>query len=547
MRQVVEGIKDKIITGVLLKPPKGGAAALKFSGHLSQLEGIKLPGDEVAKAFEEWVESTKVLGGHDPRPSGSNGGLSPEGSGVQTTEGGPVSEQIAAVRVEVAQMAKELRTAYVAIVPTGATVLATQQLITGSSVYQSANDTGAHRLCFVYVVPCSWDMPKLATRRNSRRARPVPVLPEDLGQFADVIDRMVTAESESYACIFMGRASRSGAGMAVEAGVSAESQVINIVRDKTKGNMRVKRFRLAYAGTNCMVKRGIGSGTMTESMFFFYRGSWASKRIPGPRTHFGGSTWDDCWNDIPVVDNYQQFEVPYSLKEIVFDDLWSSRAAPLDADTIESSGEEQEAIGGQAPKSAHDDDDDGKKAKAKKGSKKARDTKSKKKAEINNNAESKRKAESKKQDDGKKNKKAESKKQADDKKGKKPGSPKRKHKQQEVAKMKKARLLVAQPEIMATATDKESEPLFHNDYHGTVWSQVCKEWDAKGCVLWTPANGTAAVQAVHDGRPLLCLASNPQHAELLMYFVDCALASAIQVSICGRFHRSSVVFAWALA
>ena len=55
-------------------------------------------------------------------------------------------------------------------------------------------------------------------------------------------------------------------------------------------------------------------------MFFFYRGAWPSKRVPVVREAFGGSTWDDCWNNVPVMEDTTQFVVPYELKQIVFED-----------------------------------------------------------------------------------------------------------------------------------------------------------------------------------------------------------------------------------
>ena len=96
---------------------------------------------------------------------------------------------------------------------------------------------------------------------------------------------------------------------------------------------------------------------------------------------------------------------------------------------------------------------------------------------------------------------------------------------------KRARALVTLPACMNQRVDQSEtqEPLFHNAYHGHVYKQVWAEWGAKACVLYTPGNGEAATQAVQSEFPLLCLALNSVHVEVLVWFADCAVANAIQV------------------
>lgn len=101
----------------------------------------------------------------------------------------------------------------------------------------------------------------------------------------------------------------------------------------------------------------------------------------------------------------------------------------------------------------------------------------------------------------------------------------------------KTRMLVDVPACMASGSQaaevdqKEWEPLFHNEYHPVLWAQVWSEWGARGAVVFTPACGSCAVQAVNDEYRVLLLALNEQHAEMLTYMVDCGIATAIQVCL----------------
>lgn len=101
---------------------------------------------------------------------------------------------------------------------------------------------------------------------------------------------------------------------------------------------------------------------------------------------------------------------------------------------------------------------------------------------------------------------------------------------------KRARALVSPPLCMNPAVDesKTQEPLFHNGYNGLVYKQIWAEWGARACVLYTPGNGEAAIQAVQSEFPLLCLGVNSVHTEVLVWFVDCAVANAIQVHWAGN-------------
>ena len=317
MRQVFEGAKDKLLVAVLLKPPKGGFLAIKYE-HLCKLDGFQQPIDEIAKLYSAWASS--MTEEEQPLVSvqdqDSSGGL--VGGEAQSKSGGESANvPLDDIKKEISQMAEDSRVAYVGIAPVGGSVLATVQLIQASSTYQLTNQK---HICYLYTVPCSWDLPQEQGRGGCRRARPVRLIPEDFANFCEVVDRLVSASNECYAVVLVGKSARQGSGLMVEAGLLSENLIVSTMRDKTKSSgMRVKRFRLQYEGFAGSIKRGI-SGVISETMFFFYRGSWPSKRTPAARGEFGGSTWDDCWNNVPIMEDLAQFVVPYDLKQCVFEE-----------------------------------------------------------------------------------------------------------------------------------------------------------------------------------------------------------------------------------
>ena len=66
----------------------------------------------------------------------------------------------------------------------------------------------------------------------------------------------MTPENHNYAVVLMGRNTRPGAGLGIESGVSAESEMMEIMRKSCNG-LRVKRFRMQYKGETVTLKRGV--------------------------------------------------------------------------------------------------------------------------------------------------------------------------------------------------------------------------------------------------------------------------------------------------
>ena len=129
------------------------------------------------------------------------------------------------------------------------------------------------------------------------------------------------------------------------------------------------------------------------------------------------------------------------------------------------------------------------------------------------------------------------------KKGKKKGEKKGEKKQDAQQKTKTSsrkkgkgkagvcpRVLIKGPDLITSVTDTEdAEPLFHQDYHPTVYRQAWREWGARGAVVWTIGNGTPAVAAIMEEIPQIGVALNEHHASVATYLTDCAVANAVQV------------------
>ena len=182
------------------------------------------------------MESIKQhgAGGAVPTPA-DKPGVPAQQVAAKQIEGSDSDARLVLLLKEISDMATELRTPYVSIAPRGSTALATQQIISGSATYKGSSGDTARRLCYLYAVPCAWDLPRCENHGPSSSRRTTSMLAEDFAQFADVIDRLITLENESYAVVLAGRASRAGAGLSVQAGITGQVQIIDAINEKTKG------------------------------------------------------------------------------------------------------------------------------------------------------------------------------------------------------------------------------------------------------------------------------------------------------------------------
>ena len=530
-RQVMDGLKDRVLKGLLLKPPTGGYAAIKYSEHLRKLDGFQAPLDAIEASYKVWVSKVQSFGEQTEVPDTAKaGGQTPAASAGKPDDNTADSsaQGLVSLQQEISSAAKDLRNAWAPIVHIGDSIAACERAIEASSVYKDYGVGGAKRICYMYCVPTSWDHPKT-------RNRGVPLLPEDFNRFADVTSKLITPESESYAAVLIGKTSRQGAGIAMELGLSTQMNIVNAMKEKSKGSFRAKAIRMIKKRSGPVSRRGV-AGILSDCLLLFYKGSWPSKMTPKDRVCFGGSTWDDLWQDVPDCGPMPQCMVPAPLKAIVFDDIWSSR---VDAEVASESGSDADK---------HEDDGGGQTPHQEKGDNPSKPDGSQpadKKAKKDDKKKGKKGGSKKPKKAKKDDKKG---KQQDDKKGKqqdktKPVKKEKKKKGKEEskknadsAKLKEARVLISAP---ACQGDIKSDPktdvlLYRNEYDASVYSAVWNEWGARRGVIFTPGNGIAALEAVQREFPLLNLAMNPEHAELLQFFVDCALAMAIQMQCPGN-------------
>ena len=97
--------------------------------------------------------------------------------------------------------------------------------------------------------------------------------------FVDSMVELITPSNESYAAVICGRAQRGGAGLFVESGLHLKKQIVEAFAAKNANdrarNFRVKEFNLIF--TNATQKKAGISGKRQEVVYFFWKGSWASK------------------------------------------------------------------------------------------------------------------------------------------------------------------------------------------------------------------------------------------------------------------------------
>ena len=156
--------------------------------------------------------------------------------------------------------------------------------------------------------------------------------------------------------------------------------VVNQMKEKSRGTFRAKQLRMNFhrqTGQTPPNARGIG-GCMSETVFFFYKGTWPGKLDLAPRELFGGTPWDDMWLDVPHCGRMEQFSVPLSVKGMVFDDLWSSQSTQNQEK--EATDDEGDEAGQAASASTKTDAKDETDAKVKE------DTKNKKEAKLKKDA-----------------------------------------------------------------------------------------------------------------------------------------------------------------
>ena len=502
----------------------------------------------IEKDFRSWKDGIDPPPGEGQSGQATNGSAAGQGSepaAGQTTAEGAQDDEMAQVRLEFAALAAEVRSTYVGFLVKGGSAILMRAAISSSVI----GGGGCERVAYIYSVPSSWDQMRPAEgETDKRRYRPVALWKDDLEQFVRVVSPLVTNATESVIGILVGKGKRQGAGLFVEAGCAVIQSVLQVFADnqiKASGKWRVKSITMQVPQGQ-PGGRIVGiSGSMCETVMFFWRGSWPSRMSPRPRPTLGGSTWDDVWR--PADGPAGALEVPYSIKEVIMEEAWASvaaaraaRSSSKVADTGSDSAEVDDDV--VAPMN---DDDDGErrdkkqKAKGKKKPKKETKRKNAKKDSKKHKKEKNKSKKDAKMDDGtndgekaKGGKKANAKggKNADAKQKKKSGSRKRSR----ITDINKAPLPT--PDYMKVSPQdlqesmKSAEPLFHIDYAESVWEGMFREFQSQAALVWTMGNGSPGFAAILREILLLGIAMNDTHLSVVKRYLDARITIATQAS-----------------
>ena len=152
--------------------------------HLVPLDGFAEPIKEFAEGRTAWEDSVKSLDKQTQPEQAIKVEVTVGPGGDRDAD---LRQAVEAVRTEVQQLAKELRSAFVGIVAGGDTALATKQVIESSAVYKVGADSSTPGLALVYALQLAWDFP--ASRGQQRSILPVPLLSEEFQKFAEVTRR----------------------------------------------------------------------------------------------------------------------------------------------------------------------------------------------------------------------------------------------------------------------------------------------------------------------------------------------------------------------
>ena len=542
LRQIMEGKKDGPLVGLCASPPKGGVGAIRYDPEIVQAKGYQEDIAEMSKDYEKWSEGRQgkaAPAGSEKNPAKTDATTQDGGKTQQDGSQPPeLSDEVVKIREELVAASKEVRTAHASLQVMPSTNLAICHAITGAAAYkQASNDSTVHRCALVYLVPCSWDPSRPAEGKQDRRSNlPMALWAEDLDSFVTAANTLVTAENENYAVVFAGRTKRGSAGMASEAGLAIESQIIEAFKKSEQNQAqtwRLKRFTEIMTTQKGRSRGLIGaSGSRMEVVIFFYRGVWPSKMKASLRTLIPGSTSDDIWLNIPDADFQAVPKMPYVVKKsILSDTAWSAVSVatlPPEPEPEGKQNSDEEETKGSKRKASGDSKKASKDTSGGKTPKKQKDGKEDKKEDKKEN-----KKEDKKDNKGKKDAtgKAKAKGKAEPKKEAKPKKKKdsKKAGQKSGIGVRSAELPL--PSYGMDETLADTEYFCHHDVSLVALRQSFREWEARAVVVWTLGNGSAVLAAVLDELPVLGFALDSAHLTYAMYAIDVQIARRFQIRI----------------
>ena len=82
-------------------------------------------------------------------------------------------------------------------------------------------------------------------------------------------------------------------------------------------------------------------------MYVFYKGMWPNTLAARPREPFvGGATRDAMWREVPLFQRPDEIAMPYTIKELIYEEVWKALPRQLQDDTV----------GGKSPEKANPGD-----------------------------------------------------------------------------------------------------------------------------------------------------------------------------------------------
>ena len=142
-RQIMDGQKDKALLALCMKPPAGGVASMTYSSHLRSVESFATQIEALETQHKEWVANIK--GENVGRELPTTSTVAPQPTGAEGQESLTDSQiRLASLRGEMSAVAKEIRVAYVPMVPIGDSALSTEKAWKDDNNTPTPTLAGAH-------------------------------------------------------------------------------------------------------------------------------------------------------------------------------------------------------------------------------------------------------------------------------------------------------------------------------------------------------------------------------------------------------------------
>jgi hypothetical protein len=271
LRAAHDGRKDGVLLGLVVSPPKGGISAVKYD-DIVVAQDMADDIEEIRKAHAIWLAEREgrtvtalVDGGPEGPGKAGDNKKNGDGSAAQAID----TDDVLNLRQELAAVAKETRCAHASLIVMPSSCFACASAIRSTAAWKKTSAGAptqvATRVCFFYAVGMSWDTRRVEGTDPKKRRTPVALWREDFILFMDTMHQLVTPESENYLAVFPGRGKRQGAGLAVEAGLFVENQLLDIVRASGKG-WRIKRAIVVYKAASADRFRGVNGGLQDRGM-----------------------------------------------------------------------------------------------------------------------------------------------------------------------------------------------------------------------------------------------------------------------------------------